>query len=109
MYNFLEKSGYLKSLVEKGDLSSELKIKNIRIFFDKIRKFSELTEDDSVHSFAQHLDLLQQVGDNPATAEAELEEDAVNVLTFHKAKGLEFPVVFLVSQIADSFTGRPRK
>ncbi len=109
VYAFLEKSGYLKSLVEKGDVSSELKIKNIRIFFDKIRKFSELTEDDSIYSFTQHLDLLQQVGDNPATAEAELEEVAVNVLTFHKAKGLEFPVVFMVSLIADRFPGRHRK
>jgi len=109
VYAFLEKSGYLKSLVEKGDISSELKIKNIRIFFDKIRKFSELVEDDSIYSFARHLDLLQQVGDNPATAEAELEEDAVNVLTFHKAKGLEFPIVFMVSLIADRFPGRHRK
>jgi DNA helicase-2/ATP-dependent DNA helicase PcrA len=109
VYMFLEKSGYLKSLMEKGNLSSELKIKNIRIFFDKIRKFSELVEDDSIYSFARHLDLLQQVGDNPATAEAELEDDAVNVLTYHKAKGLEFPVVFMVSLIADRFPGRHRK
>lgn len=109
VYAFLEKTGYLRSLVEKGGISSELKIKNIRIFFDKIRKFSELTEDDSIYSFAKHLDLLRQVGDNPATAEAELEEDAVNVLTFHKAKGLEFPVVFMVGLIADRFPGRHRK
>lgn len=109
VYAFLEKSGYLKSLVETGNISSELKIKNIRIFFDKIRKFSDLVEDDSIFSFAQHLDLLQQVGDNPATAEAELEEDAVNVLTFHKAKGLEFPIVFMVGLIADRFPGRHRK
>jgi DNA helicase-2/ATP-dependent DNA helicase PcrA len=106
VYAFLEQSGFLKMLVTKKDLASELKIKNIRLFFDKIRKFSELTEDDSIYSFAQHLDLLQQVGDNPATAEAELEEDAVNVLTVHKAKGLEFPVVFMVSLIADRFPGR---
>jgi DNA helicase-2/ATP-dependent DNA helicase PcrA len=109
VYAFLERSGYLKSLVEKGDLSSELKIKNIRIFFDKIRKFSELVEDDSIYSFVRHLDLLQQVGDNPATAEAELEQDAVSVLTFHKAKGLEFPIVFMVGLIADRFPGRHRK
>lgn len=109
VYGFLEKSGYLKSLVEKGDLGAELKIKNIRIFFEKIRKFSGLIEDDSVHSFARHLDLLQQVGDNPATAEAELDEDAVNILTYHKAKGLEFPIVFMVSLIADRFPGRYRK
>jgi DNA helicase-2/ATP-dependent DNA helicase PcrA len=109
VYAFLEKSGFLKTLVIKRDLASELKIKNIRIFFEKIRKFSELAEDDSIYSFAQHLDLLQQVGDNPATAEAELEEDAVNVLTVHKAKGLEFQVVFMVSLIADRFPGRHQR
>ena len=74
-----------------------------------MKNFSELTEDDSIYSFAQHLELLQQVGDNPATAEAELEEDAVQVLTVHKAKGLEFAVVFMVSLISDRFPGRERK
>ncbi len=109
VYSFIEKTGYLKALIEERSIQAELKIKNIRIFFDKVKNFSELTEDDSIYSFAQHLDLLQQVGDNPASAEAELEEDAVNVLTVHKAKGLEFPVVFLVSLISDRFPGRERR
>ncbi len=109
LYSFLERTGYLKYLVEERSLQAELKIKNIRIFFDKVKNFSELTEDDSIYSFAQHLDIIQQVGDNPATAEAELEEDAVSVLTVHKAKGLEFPVVFMVSLIGDRFPGRERK
>ena len=109
IYSFIEKTGYLKALIEERNIQAELKIKNIRIFFDKVKNFSELTEDDSIHSFARHLDLLQQVGDNPATAEAELEEDAVNVLTVHKAKGLEFPVVFIVSLISDRFPGRERR
>jgi DNA helicase-2/ATP-dependent DNA helicase PcrA len=109
LYAFLEKTGYLKSLVKDSSSLVELKIKNIRIFFEKVRRFSEITDDDSIYSFARHLDLLQQVGDNPATAEAELEEDAVNVLTVHKAKGLEFPAVFMVSLIADRFPGRQIK
>jgi len=109
LYSFLERSGYLKSLVDKNDLEAEIKIKNIRLFFDKLKGFSDLSEDDSIQSFAQHLDLVQQVGDNPATAEAELEEDAVNVLTVHKAKGLEFPIVFMVSLIKDRFPGRMRR
>jgi DNA helicase-2/ATP-dependent DNA helicase PcrA len=109
IYSFLERTGYLKSLVEERSLEAELKIKNIRIFFDKVKNFSELTDDDSISSFARHLDILQQVGDNPATAEAELEEDAVSVLTVHKAKGLEFPVVFMVSLIGDRFPGRERR
>jgi DNA helicase-2/ATP-dependent DNA helicase PcrA len=109
LYSFLERSGLLKSLVEEGGLPGEIKIKNIRIFFDKVKNFSELSEDDSMFSFAEHLDLLQQVGDSPASAEAELEEDAVCVLTVHKAKGLEFSIVFMVSLITDRFPGRQRR
>lgn len=108
-FSFLERTGYLKSLAEGRTLQDEMKLKNIRLFFDKVKNFSELTEDDSINSFARHLDLLQEVGDNPATAEAELEEEAVNVLTVHKAKGLEFAVVFMVGLIADRFPGRERK
>jgi DNA helicase-2/ATP-dependent DNA helicase PcrA len=109
VYAFLEKTGYIKALVESGSLDAELKIKNLRLFFEKIKNFSEIVENDSIQTFAQHLDLLQEVGDNPATAEAELEEEAVNVLTVHKAKGLEFEVVFMVSLIADRFPGREKR
>jgi DNA helicase-2/ATP-dependent DNA helicase PcrA len=110
VYAFLEKSGYLKSLVEKMSLESEVRIKNIRLFFDKIRGFSDLVENDSIHSFARYLDLLREVGDNPATSEAEPDEDAVNVLTVHKAKGLEFGTVFMVGLVEDRFPGRePRE
>ncbi|MFQ6110345.1 MAG: 3'-5' exonuclease, partial [Candidatus Aminicenantales bacterium] len=109
LYAFLERTGYLRSLVEEKTLQAEMRIKNIRIFFDKVKNFSEISSDDSIHSFARHLDLLQEVGDNPATAEAELEEEAVHVLTVHRAKGLEFPIVFMVSLIADRFPGRLRR
>ena len=109
LFSFLEKSGYIKSLVKEGGLPEEIKTKNIRIFFDKVKNFSNLSENDSLYSFSRHLDFLHQVGDNPASAEADLDEDAVNVLTAHKAKGLEFPIVFMVSLIADRFPGRGRR
>ncbi|MCP2606573.1 ATP-dependent helicase, partial [Candidatus Aminicenantes bacterium AC-708-I09] len=109
LYEFLQKTGYLKRLIEEGSANSEAKIKNIALFFKKVKNFSELTEHDNLWSFAKHLELLQEVGDNPSTAEAELDEDAVNILTVHKAKGLEFPVVFMVSLIADRFPGRERR
>jgi len=108
VFSFLEKTGYIKKLVEEGSLVAELKIKNLRLFFEKIKNFSEIVDEDSIQSFSRHLDLLQEVGDNPATAEAELEEEAISVLTVHKAKGLEFGVVFMVSLIADRFPGRER-
>jgi len=109
VYAFLEKSGYLKSLVGEMTPESEVRIKNVRLFFDKIQGFSGLVENDSLRSFARYLDLLAEVGDNPATSEAELDEDAVSVLTVHKAKGLEFGTVFLVGLIEDRFPGRERR
>jgi len=109
VYAFLERTGYLKSLVEPMTPESEVRVRNVRLFFDKIKGFAEFVEDDSLRSFARYLDLLAEVGDNPATSEAELDEDAVNVLTVHKAKGLEFGTVFLVGLIEDRFPGRERR
>ena len=47
--------------------------------------------------------LLRDAGDDPAVAEADPDDDAVHVLTVHKAKGLEFPVVFLVDCVEQKF------
>ncbi|MBN2264816.1 MAG: ATP-dependent helicase [Candidatus Aminicenantes bacterium] len=109
VYAFLERSGYLKALVEPMTPEAEVRVKNVRLLFDKIKGFSELVENDSIKSFARYLDLLAEVGDNPATSEADLDEDAVSVLTVHKAKGLEFDTVFLVGLIEDRFPGRERR
>ncbi|MFO7734067.1 MAG: ATP-dependent DNA helicase [Candidatus Aminicenantes bacterium] len=109
VYAFLERTGYLKFLIEPLSLESEVRIKNLRLFFDKIKGFSDLVENDSIRSFARYLDLLREVGDNPATSEADLDEDAVNVLTVHKAKGLEFGTVFLVGLVEDRFPGREQR
>src|SRR5512137_1314974 len=109
VYAFLEKSGFLKALVEPMTPEAEVRVKNVRLFFDKIQGFAELVENDSLRSFARYLDLLAEVGDNPATSEADLDEDAVNVLTVHKAKGLEFGTIFLVGLIEDRFPGRERR
>ena len=48
-------------------------------------------------------------GDDPPTAELDPDADAVAVLTVHKAKGLEFPVVFMVGLVDGRFPAADRR
>jgi DNA helicase-2/ATP-dependent DNA helicase PcrA len=57
---------------------------------------------------ARHLGTLIDAGDDPPTADLDPDADAVAVLTVHKAKGLEFPVVFLPGLVTDRFPARTR-
>ncbi|OIO39216.1 MAG: hypothetical protein AUJ75_01625 [Candidatus Omnitrophica bacterium CG1_02_49_10] len=103
LYRFLTETKYISNLVRKEDADSEEMIQNIAKFFDIVHEFETLTEEDRAFRFVPHLDMLIKVGDNPAVAEADMDTDAVNVLTIHKAKGLEFTVVFLVSLVMGKF------
>jgi DNA helicase-2/ATP-dependent DNA helicase PcrA len=96
LYGFLQWSGLLARLVKPASAEAEAKVRNIARFFELVRAYGDVAEHDRVPAFVEHLDLLREAGDDPAVAEAERDEDAVHVLTVHKAKGLEFPVVFLV-------------
>jgi DNA helicase-2/ATP-dependent DNA helicase PcrA len=106
LYTFLNESGYLKKLIEKPSLENELKVRNLARFFSIVRDFELVAQDNRTSNFINYLDLLIEAGDDPATVELEPDVDAVNVLTVHKAKGLEFKVVFLVSLVNDRFPVR---
>jgi len=103
LYSFLTDTGYLKYLTHDPSLEKETKIQNIAKFFNQVRDFELVAKEDRVISFIRHLNLLIESGDDPPTVEADLDQDAVNILTIHKAKGLEFRVVFLVSLVQGKF------
>ena len=49
------------------------------------------------------------MGDSPTAADVDIRDrDAVNILTVHSSKGLEFDVVFLVNLVSDRFPSRSR-
>ncbi|MCM8800459.1 MAG: ATP-dependent helicase [Candidatus Omnitrophica bacterium] len=103
LYKFLTETGFLKRLTKKINLENEVKIQNIAKFFNIVRDFEFLAKEDRVINFVNHLDLLIEAGDDPETQDLELGNDVVNVLTIHKAKGLEFRVVFLVNLVNGKF------
>ena len=108
LYAFVHESGYLGQLAAQETLEAEEKVRNLSKLFAITQRVGGLLERDRVGSFIRHLDLLIEAGDDPAAAEVEVELDAVHALTAHNAKGLEFPVVYLVSLIEGRFPARGR-
>jgi DNA helicase-2/ATP-dependent DNA helicase PcrA len=103
LYQFINDTNYLKRLTQEESIENSLKIRNIANFFDVIWAFAQVAREDRVVHFIQYLDLLIEAGDDPGQAEADPDLDAVHVLTVHKAKGLEWPVVIMVSLLQNKF------
>ncbi len=102
LYQFLQDSGEV-ARYSKAPPEKESEVQNVGKFFRIIRDASRVLRYDNVREFVNHLDALMDAGDDPPVAEADLDTPAVHVLTVHKAKGLEFPVVFLVSLVSQKF------
>ena len=109
LYHFVQGSGWLARLAREARETGEERLANVARFFEIVRRQASLLRDDRLPFLVEQLDTLIEVGDDPSTADVELDEgDAVHVLTYHKAKGLEFPVVFMVGLVDDRFPTRSR-
>jgi DNA helicase-2/ATP-dependent DNA helicase PcrA len=109
LYQFLVDSGWLARMSKAATARDEAEVQNISKFFRRILDASKALRYDNVREFVKHLDALIEAGEDPAVAEADVETPAVRVLTVHKAKGLEFPVVFLVHLVQGRFPTPKRR
>ena len=106
LYDYIQDSGMLQKLVED---SEDIKAKNIAKFFEKIKVYEDGVKNASVIALVDYIDLLTEVGESPNVTDGGWQENnAVNIMTVHSAKGLEFPVVFLVNLVGERFPGRAR-
>jgi len=109
LYYFLKDTGMLKKIVSFENIKDERKSQNIARFFDKLKTYEVENQDASVFAVVDWIDLSMQMGESPLAAEIDwTENDAVNILTIHSSKGLEFPAVFLVNLVVGRFPTRER-
>lgn len=108
LYAYLEETGYLKKQKENDPEDAEGKIANVAKFFKRISEFDEVMNDQSTMNFSNYLEVMRESGENPSTAQIDPDLDAVNIMSIHSAKGLEYKVIFLVNLVADKFPVRDR-
>jgi len=110
LYTYLvERTGYIRRLATSQAPSDENRVRNLAVFFDIVARTASLLRYDRVPEFIAHLDDLIVVGDDPSVADDDPDADAVRVMTVHRAKGLEFPVVFVVACVDQRFPTTRRR
>ncbi|WP_156850764.1 ATP-dependent helicase [Bartonella refiksaydamii] len=78
----LDDSGYTAMWLEDRSPEAPIRLENLKEMIRSMEQF------ESLHSFLEHVALVMDADNNENT-------DAVNIMTLHSAKGLEFETVFL--------------
>ena len=86
----LNKTGYTKALELENTAQAEARIENIEEFLTVAMEFEKEMSENSLAEFLESITLTSDVDGMDEN------EDSVTLMTLHSAKGLEFPVVFLV-------------
>jgi DNA helicase-2/ATP-dependent DNA helicase PcrA len=86
----MNQSGYIDDLKSQGTQEANNRLENIYELYNAVLQFQEDTEDTSLEGFLSSASLASDL-DN-----LEEGQQKVSLMTLHSAKGLEFPVVFLV-------------
>ena len=86
----LNKTGYTKALELENSTQAENRLENLEEFLTVAIEFEEEAAENNLAEFLESITLTADVD------ELEETDEAVTLMTLHSAKGLEFPVVFLV-------------
>lgn len=111
LYNFLADSGYLKYLTHQLNQGNRAVIRQtyqLTEFFERIKKYEESMPDAKVADFMEQFAYLSQSGDQGSISQPVDTPDSINIITVHRAKGLEYKYVFVVNLVEDRFPSRRR-
>lgn len=95
--DIIEDSGYVEALKQEGTEEADNRRQNVEELYNAMLQYGEDSEDFSLPGFLASASLASDL-DNLDEGES-----AVSLMTLHSAKGLEFPVVFLVGMEAGLF------
>ncbi|HEY3297904.1 MAG TPA: ATP-dependent DNA helicase [Armatimonadota bacterium] len=98
-----DRTQVLKRYLNDDFIDSRRRAANLSKFLRKVQDFEEASEDKSVGAFAEYLNYLLESGSDEEEAEIDDTRDAVQLMTVHAAKGLEWPYVFVVSMSSARF------
>ncbi len=96
----LNQTGYVKALEDKNDMESRGRIENVQELKSNILGFLEQDpEDATLSGFLNEIALYTDLDS------VEADDNCVTMMTIHSAKGLEFPVVYVVGMEEGIFPG----
>ena len=95
----LKKTGYTKALEDENTVEAENRIENLEEFLTVAMEFEEESADNGLSEFLEGITLSSDIDNMEET------DETVTLMTLHSAKGLEFPVVFLVGMEEGIFPG----
>ena len=94
-FELMASTGYLELLDYESEAEQRQVAANVAKFGELIDAFRERSRDHSLGAFMAYLELVLLSEAEEEVAQVEDVEDAVQVMTIHQAKGLEFEAVFL--------------
>ena len=95
----LKETGYMNALEDENSIEAENRIENLEEFLTVAVQFEEEEAENDLSSFLEGITLSSDIDG------MDEEEESVTLMTLHSAKGLEFPVVFLVGMEEGIFPG----
>lgn len=98
----LNRTGYEKVLKNERTIESQSRLENLEEFMTVTKDFEETSEDKTLVAFLTDLALIADLDKVNEDADAD-EEAKITLMTLHAAKGLEFPVVFLIGMEENVF------